>query len=53
MQYKNKSPRFNTAAQDSNPGSLSRDSEALPLIHGALHSIYVCIDYTRLVATDT
>ena len=28
---------FNTAAQDSNPGSLSRESEALPLSNCALH----------------
>ena len=28
--------RFNTAAQDSNPGSLSRESEALPLSHCTL-----------------
>ena len=28
---------FNIAAQDSNPGSRSRESEALPLSHGALH----------------
>ena len=28
---------FNTAAQDSNPGSRSRESEALPLSHCALH----------------
>ena len=27
---------FNTAAQDSNPGSRSRESETLPLSHGAL-----------------
>ena len=27
---------FNAAAQDSNPGSRSRESEALPLSHGAL-----------------
>ena len=27
---------FNTIAQDSNPGSLSRESEALPLNHCAL-----------------
>ena len=27
---------FNTAAQDSNPGSRSRESEALPLSHCAL-----------------
>ena len=26
---------FNTAAQDSNPGPLSRESDALPLSHGA------------------
>ena len=29
---------FNTAAQDSIPGSLSRESEALPLSHCALHT---------------
>ena len=29
---------FNTAAQDSNPGPLSRESEALPLSHCALKS---------------
>ena len=29
---------FNTAAQDSNPGSRSRESEALPLSHGTLQS---------------
>ena len=28
---------FTTAAQDSNPGSRSRESEALPLSHCALH----------------
>ena len=27
---------FNTAAQDSNPGPLSQESEALPLSHSAL-----------------
>ena len=26
---------FNTAAQDSNPGPLNRESDALPLSHGA------------------
>ena len=31
---------FNTAARDSNPGSLSRDSEALPLSHCGLHLIW-------------
>ena len=30
---------FNTAPQDSNPGSLSRESGALPLSHCALRSI--------------
>ena len=30
---------FNTAAQDSNPGSRSRESEALPLSHCALHTL--------------
>ena len=29
---------FNTAAQDSNLGSRSRESEALPLSHCALHA---------------
>ena len=28
---------FNTAAQDSNPGSRSRESEALPMSHCTLH----------------
>ena len=28
---------FNTATQDSNPGSRSRESEAQPLSHCALH----------------
>ena len=30
---------FNTAVQDSNPGSCSRESEALPLSHCALQNI--------------
>ena len=30
---------FNTAAQDSNPGSRSRESEALPLSHCALGDV--------------
>ena len=30
---------FNTAAQDSNPGSRSREPEALPLSHCALHDL--------------
>ena len=30
---------FNTAAQDLNPGSRSRESEALPLSHCALHCV--------------
>ena len=31
---------FNTAAQDSNPGPLSRESDTLPLSHGAhMHDI--------------
>ena len=33
---KNLAQGFNTAAQDSNPGSLSRESGALPLSHCAL-----------------
>ena len=31
---------FNTAAQAPNPGRLSRESEALPLSHCALHINY-------------
>ena len=34
---------FNTAAQDSNVGSRSRESEALPLSHCALHMHLICI----------
>ena len=33
---------FNTAAQDSNPGSHSRESEALPLSHCVLQMVCVC-----------
>ena len=33
---KNLAQGFNTATQDSNPGSLSRESEAPPLRHCAL-----------------
>ena len=32
---------FNTAAHGSNPGSLSRESEALPLSHCALQTHFV------------
>ena len=32
---------FNTAAQDSNPGPLSRESETLPLSHCALQNNYM------------
>ena len=35
---------FNTAAQDSNPGSRSRESEALPLSHCALHCNKIIIN---------
>ena len=35
---KNLAQGFNTAAQDSNPGSRSRESETLPLSHCALDS---------------
>ena len=34
---------FNTAAQDSNPGSLSRESGALPLSHCELNSQSACV----------
>ena len=34
---------FNTAAQDSNPGPLSRESDALPLGHGAHRSVVIFI----------
>ena len=46
---KNIDQGFNTAAQDSNPGSRSRESEALPLSHYALpitgynSEVYECI----------
>ena len=33
---------FNTAAQDSNPGSRSRESEALHVSHCALIALYQC-----------
>ena len=38
---------FNIAAQDSNPGSRSRESEALPLSQGALQSDYVTSNSTK------
>ena len=38
---------FNTAAQDSNPGSLSRDSGGLPLSHCTL--LPYCTRYERLI----
>ena len=41
---------FNTAEQDSNPGSCSRDSEVLPLSHGALflpHKNCVIVSVTK------
>ena len=38
---------FNTAAQDSNPGSRSRESEALPLSHCALQKTHPCISLIR------
>ena len=34
---------FNTAAQDSNPGPLSQESEALPLGHCVLRHIFIYI----------
>ena len=34
---------FNSAAQDSNPGSRSRESEALPLSHCALLKCFVVL----------
>ena len=44
--------RFNTAAQDSNPGSLSRESEALPLSHCALQVVlYICPSYAPFTIT--
>ena len=36
---------FNTAAQDSNPGFRSRESETLPLSHCALHITYMYIAF--------
>ena len=38
---------FNTTAQDSNLGSRSRESEALPLSHCALHLVFVCSNEHR------
>ena len=40
MSSENLAQGFNTAAQDSNLGPLSREFEALPLSHGALDSYY-------------
>ena len=37
---------FNTAAHGSNPGPLSRESDAPPLSHCALH-IRICSKYYR------
>ena len=39
---------FNTTAQDSNPGPLSRESEVLPMIHCALltHNMLLLYDYS-------
>ena len=39
---KKRAQGFNTAAQDSNPGSRSRESEALPLSHRALQMCRPC-----------
>ena len=36
---------FDTAAQDSNPGSRSQESEALPLSHCALQMGAAILDY--------
>ena len=43
---------FNTAAQDSNPGPLSRESDALPLSRGA-HTITLPDDGTVNLLTST
>ena len=40
---------FNTAAQDSNPGSLSRESEALPMSHCARRRYESCL-HSRCVS---
>ena len=44
-------PRFNTAAHDSNPGSISRESDALPLSHCAtsLNQRHTMCRYTKNV----
>ena len=44
---------FNTAAQDSNPGSHSRESEALLLSHGALQSTYLESLKYRIIQVST
>ena len=52
---------FNTAAQDSNPGSRSRESEALPLSHCALqkvvflagdNAVYVLMKYAPILGSN-
>ena len=40
---------FNIAAQDSNPGFRSRESETLPLSHCALHITYMYIAFMNYV----
>ena len=42
--------RLNTAAQDSKPGSRSRESEALPLSHYTL-LYFICVECHRVTAT--
>ena len=44
---KNLAQGFNIAAQDSNPGSISRDSEAQPLTHWALLYRDVITEFTH------
>ena len=44
---------FNTGAQDSNPGSRSRESEALPLSHCALHNIPTSYGISKIIISNS
>ena len=44
---------FNTAAQDSNPGYLNRESEDLPLNHCTLQMKIVFVTYQFYLITNT
>ena len=50
MSSENTCPRFHTAAQESNPGSLSRESKALPLNHCAIQYVWNNCNRARMFA---